>query len=763
MQLNGGIKWLLISLLTLLIIAFAVAMKTDNYIQKQFQEKSFAAPTAFYGSPKKFYRGQIHPLSSLQQSFLDLGYRERQFGERMARGDFAIGNEDQCLAAVQLSTTPNRCLSFRNRHQGELFFLTFNDWDELIQIFAGETMTSTAFASVDPEVFAQFLGEKSVLQKNLSLGEVPRYCLDALLTVEDPDFLTHSGVSVRGTLRAVIANLTKGFGAQGGSTITQQLVKNYFLSPEKTISRKLNEMLISLILELRISKDDILETYLNIIYLGQQNAFEVRGYASASEFYFHKPLEQLSLSQCSLLAAILNSPGRYNPFRHPDKATQRRNFVLGKMHKLGKISQNELDIALASPLPVPRETTYSATAPYYIDSVKKDLAAKGIKDLAGLQIFTSFDPVAQTQAQNAVRKTLEDMESKNSVLKKHLADGGKPLEAVLVSSNPITGEISAVVGGRSFQTSPYNRAMDSRRQVGSVFKPIVYLTALQNQNDSGEIYSPLTPIENTPFRYEYENQVWEPQNYNRKFSPQVPLFYALKESMNIPTARVATQVGLDKVVKNAVALGATSDLKAFPSLSLGAFELSPLEVLQIYSTINQLGQKRGVFLVHRVLMRSGEVVFEHKENTEAVARPEDMAVLIGMMKETLATGTGRGTRYRGFTYEAAGKTGTTSGTKDAWFAGFTPYHTAIAWVGYDKSEPTGLTGSSGALPIWTAYMKSMMKSMGNQDFQWPKGVRAQRIPVFELEELGVPQDKLFETKLIFRSDDSSENGLEDTD
>ena len=746
------IKLLLLGLLTLFIIALGLALYTDQSIRKQVSEKRFLAPTKYYSSPKKFFINQVYSLESIEDYFSSQHYRKRSFGSPMSPGDYAIGDEEQCKQAIDTKNDLHYCITFRSRFANKLYFLSLNEWNQLNAVFSGDQFTPVLFAEAEASVFAQYLGDKPTQQIHSPLGEIPRYCLEAVLAIEDPYFLEHRGVSPRGILRAFVTNIQKARWSQGGSTITQQLVKNYFLSPEKTISRKIKEILISLIFEFRVSKDDILETYLNIIYLGQNGVFEVRGYKAAAEHYFQKPLSELNLADCSLLAAIINSPGRYNPIRHPERAKERRLRVLTKMKEHNMVFDEEFEEAKQAPLPTKIKTQITASAPYYVDAVNKKLKQLGYTELYGLNIFTALDPEAQSLAEKAVRNGIQYFEKNLAHIKK-IKENGHNLQAALLSSNPLSGEITAIVGGRNFSSSPFNRAIESQRQVGSVFKPIVYLTALKNVDETDSPYTPLTLINNSPFRYEYEGQVWEPNNYSKKFSPPVPLFFALKESLNVPTARLATTVGLNKIITTARELGVTSTLKEYPSISLGAFELNPLEVLQAYSTLASLGEKRELRILKKVTNQSGDILFEESFYKERVGDVEDYAILISMMKETLTSGTGAYSRKMGFTHIAAGKTGTTSDTKDAWFAGFTPFHVAVTWIGYDdQGQSHGLTGASGALPIWTNYMRDISKKYSNVDWSFPESVHKETLSSEKLLELEIPQEKAKETDLYFKND-----------
>ena len=795
---------------------FLIIVFMDRSIQKLVKEKQFLIPTLYYGSPKKFYKGQIYGFSRFKTYFERQNYRRRDFGSSVQEGDFSLGQKEDCYQITGVREDIFSCLLFRNR-DSRIYFIELDEQDRILNVFAEfpaneksrkffsvDTFSSkkellkkfgfkpVSFAKGEPESFAQFLGNKPIQQKKVLLDDIPRYCLDAVIAIEDSHFLKHQGVSLRAVFRAFLANLREGSWSQGGSTITQQLVKNYFLTNEKTLIRKFKELIISLILEFRISKDDILEIYLNIIYLGQSGIFEIRGYGSAADFYFQNSIDQLNLHQCALMAAIVNSPGVFNPVKYPERAKERRDRVLARMLKQNLISQEEFQEAVVSPLPERVKSDLAVSAPYYVSAVNRKLKELGIRDHSGLKVYTAMDFLSQKLAEKAVIQGLEYFEKNHPVIKKLKEKKSLFLQSVLLAGNPETGEVTAIVGGRSFLSSPFNRATESRRQVGSVFKPIVYLTSIMSVDKNGQNYSPKSILDNAPFRYEYEGQVWEPRNYNNHFSAPVPLFYAFKESMNIPTARLAMGVGLKSIIDVARSLGVESELKEFPSLSLGAFELLPIEVLKVYNTLSQMGLKRKLQIVKSVVNHDGEVLYSHQDSSvgnqlekdkplhafsskkdlsvknqvqknpflknrteksfskKVEGTKEDFAVLIGMMKETFKSGTARGARKMGFHRIAAGKTGTTSETKDAWFAGFTPFHTAVVWVGYDNGTPHTLTGASGALPIWSQYMGEITKFHVNQDFYFPDTVEKRRFSTKELIQWGVPTEKAVDTELIFK-------------
>lgn len=735
------------SLLTPVIIYSAYWLFTrDLEIRDKFEQKTFLSPTQFYSNTLTLKTNQQLP----EKVFLDLlrrnEYRQKQWGSTLQPSDFAFTTGAECEKIYSQSL---KCYAFHHHQENKINLVATDELDTVLVLLEVDPQTQKSEALTQlllfPQLFAQYLGTSPVIQERVPLNQVPRLCLDAALAVEDPLFLEHQGVSLKGLARAFWVNLTSLRLAQGGSTITQQLVKNHFLTAEKRLSRKFKEILMALILEARVPKDQILETYLNIIYLGQQGNFQVRGYGAAADFYFNKSLEQLNLSECALLAAVINSPGAYNPFRHPEKALQRREKVLRDMAEQNRILPEDLTVALAQPLPTKKNIEIRETAPYFITGAVKELERIGYTDLSGFKIFTTLDLSAQAAAQKSVQTHLNQLENSSDYHKKNKAHS---LQAVLVSSDPQTGDVLALVGGRDHRLTPFNRVFEGRRQVGSIFKPLVYLTAFDQLDE----FSPLSPLENTPFKHKYERQVWEPHNYDNSTTElPVPAFYALKESLNIPTARLGIDVGLDTVVEVAQDLGITSPLKPFPALTLGAFESTPFEVLQVYTTLARWGSKIPLKLVKKVQSLEGEIIWEPDDDVpEQVLSVEDFANTTALLQEAMLTGTGQSARARGVTWEIAGKTGTTSNYKDAWFAGYSANHVAVVWTGYDDNTPVKLSGSSGALPIWTDYMLAMMNLLPAESFAWPEENRETvDISTEELLKFGIPENKAQPTKILF--------------
>jgi penicillin-binding protein 1B len=423
------------------------------------------------------------------------------------------------------------------------------------------------------------------------------------------------------------------------------------------------------------------------------------------------------------------------------------------MNELKMIDKEQADQAKSVPLPNRPEHSLTEPAPYFVQSVRRELASKGLDESEGLRVYTTLNLRAQEAAHQAVRAGLERIEKTYPHIQK-LKASGKNLEAVLLSSDPATGAIEALVGGRGFLATQFNRATDSRRQVGSVMKPFVFLTAFEALQKDGQPYTPLTILKDEATTHKFEGQTWTPGNYDGTYNGDVPLFWALKESLNAATVNLGMSVGLTNIIDTARRLGISSTIKPLPSLTLGAFELSPIEVLQAYGALARMGMKVDKRLVHRIENLSRKELFVAEPVAQRVVSAEPVAELVGAMKQTLISGTGRGARAAGFTHPAAGKTGTTNDKKDAWFAGFTPYHSAIVWVGYDDNTSHNLTGASGAVPIWTTYMKAYASQFPAEDFKWPDGsVEKVTLSPEQQTAFGVPSKnsvKLEPIELVFK-------------
>lgn len=751
------------SLLSCLVI-LAIGLwffRLNQRITEGLAEKKFLPPTEYYAAPEMILSSSSISRTVFLQKISEHHYRERTAEQNLFPGDFQTLNQEGCQQLFQrysnsgnLNDGTTSCVALKAKSSGDpwlqndpLQIMTFDAEEISHQILRQNNSVLEMAPSIvfESELIAQYLDKQPIMQNYRALGEVPPQCTNAVLAIEDSQFLDHSGVSYTGIARAIISNLFGHGIKQGGSTITQQMVKNYFLTSERTLKRKATEFAMSLLLEAHASKDEILETYLNIIYLGQNGPFQIRGFGSAAQYYFHKQLDELNLPECATLAAVLNSPGLYDPFRKPQNAIKRRNLVLERMFSLQMITADEKNQAQAQALPTTTSSNLYETAPYYLNAVNSELEKKFGNDIGGLKIFTGLSLNDQKAAQESVRQHLERLEKENKKILS-LKQKGQTLEGAFISADNQTGLITAIVGGRSYKLTQFNRAIDGHRQVGSIMKPFVYLTALM-QSDK---YNPSTILHDTPFTHKYQNQSWSPENYGKKYFGDVPMFFALKSSLNAATASLGIEIGIDKIIETAKTLGLTSDLPNIPSLTLGSLELYPYEVLQAYSTMARLGSELPLTTV-RAVVQKDKILFKNEPQATQKIEKKIMASLVSMMQQTVKNGTAQAINNSGFKIPAAGKTGTTSDSKDAWFAGFTARKTSVAWVGYDTPTPNGLTGASGAVPIWLQFMKQVTEndSMQNEDFPWPEDINRKTITFTEPISEESPTPKTTEADLIF--------------
>jgi penicillin-binding protein 1B len=553
----------------------------------------------------------------------------------------------------------------------------------------------------------------------LRLEEVPRQVVDALLVVEDRQFHSHVGIDLRGIARAAYVTAS-GQGVQGGSTITQQLVKNFYLSAERTLRRKLTEMVMAVLLEARYSKDEILETYLNEVYLGQDGNRAIHGFGLAGSHYFDKQLGQLAPQEIALLVGMLKGPTAFNPRTNPKRALERRNVVLAEMAEAGQITKTELLQARSSPLGIAAKPP-QGTSPYpaFLTLVHRQLLRDyRDRDLRseGLQIMTTLDPLIQGAAERALATRLEALEKGKQL-------GRETLQGVVLVTSTQNGEVQAVVGGRDPRIDGFNRALDSRRPIGSLVKPIVFLTALQ----SPESYTLATLLDDSPLVVKQAGASdWSPRNYDNEFRGRIPLVRALAISSNVATARLGLDLGVPRVMDTLRRFGVDRDLPAYPSSLLGAVDLSPLEVTQFYQAIASGGFSTPLRTIREVLTAEGAPLQRYPLDVVQAADPGPVFLLTVAMQQVVRTGTARGlSLYVGPEIGIAGKTGTTDGYRDSWFAGFTGDHLAVVWVGRDDNQPTGLSGASGAMTVWG----EMMAALGPAPLEigMPEGIEVARI------------------------------------
>lgn len=592
---------------------------------------------------------------------------------------------------------------------------------------AGQDVADVA---LEPEVLASATDRPGEDHKPVRLDETPRVLIDAVLAAEDHRFFEHGGVDVRALVRAAWANLRAGRVKEGGSTITQQLVKVRLLSPQRTFFRKLREAWLAALVESRYSKERILEAYLNEIYLGQRGPIALRGVGAATRAYFGKEVHQLTTPEAALLAAIIRGPNIYSPAVDPDRARDHRNTVLTQMRDLKMITPAEYDRARRTPVRVRSLVSPGQSAPYFVDYVRQELEQRfdtGVSRVRGVRVVTTLDLSLQRFAEAAAARGLDRLES--SLPHGYRRDPGRRLQVAMVALEPATGEIRALVGGRDYLASQFNRVTSARRQPGSAFKPIVYLAALR-AGDGAPFYTAASRVEDLPITLESGGQPWSPRNSEDRYEGIVTVRQALEQSLNSATVRIAQTVGLPNVIETARALGLQGQLAPVPAMALGAFEVTPLELARAYLPLANGGiRPAAVSGIHTVQFGDEEVKPSGAEESVRVVSAAEAWLVTSLLKGVVTSGTGSAVRSSGLPDVVAGKTGTTNDGRDAWFVGYTSRLLVLVWVGFDGGEPHGLSGARAALPIWVDFMKQAIDAYPQSDFEVPAGISFSDIDV----------------------------------
>src|SRR5438132_3050773 len=573
---------------------------------------------------------------------------------------------------------------------------------------------------IEPELITSIYNNEMEDRLPVKLASVPKSVVDAIIATEDKNFYHHEGISVRGTIGALITDLRSKSWTHGGSTLTQQLVKNLFLNPERTWRRKATEALMALLLEARYSKNEILEAYLNEIYLGQNGAVQIIGVEQASQVYFGRHVTYLSLPEAATLAGMIRSPNVLSPLKYPERAKPRRDLVLKLMLDQDKVTQQEYEAAIASPLTTSRFPKTSRSAPFFVELVLKQLRETYPETqlkTEGLRIFTTLDTIIQRSAEQSLDSGIADLNRRYPYLKK----SPTPLEGVILTIQPGTGYVKALVGGRNYSKTQFNRAIQARRQPGSLFKPFVYVTAMDPARGQ-QALTAATVLDDSPITVRTGNAVWQPQNYDLRFHGRVTVREALAHSYNIPAVRAAIDAGVPNVIKEASAIGIQSRLEPYPSVSLGSFEVTPLEIAYAYSAFANLGVKAEPISILAVSTREGKVLESREVKMKRVAPASVCYVMNDILKDVFNYGTAARARALGFERPFAGKTGTTSNYRDAWFIGYSPRNLSLVWIGFDDGYSVHLAGGDACVPIWTSYMNREAGLVPQVDWRRPDDV-----------------------------------------
>ena len=673
----------LIVIVAMLFAGYLVYL--DFHVRQQFDGKRWSLPARVYARPLELYVGLALTPEQLASELSALNYQSlaapRQAGQvSRNRGSFHIitrpfvhSDGKEVSSNIRVSISNGQVARLDDAGNGRPISLV----------------------RLDPVMVGSFYPSHNEDRVLVKLDEVPPTLTDALIAVEDRHFYRHSGIAPLSILRALLANIRAGGVVQGGSTLTQQLVKNFYLTSERTVTRKVNEAIMALMLEWHYEKDEILEAYLNEVYLGQDGQRAVHGFGLASHFYFERPLSELGVEQTALLVALVKGPSYYSPRRHAERARSRRNLVLDVMGDGGQLAPEQVAQAKSRKLGVvPYQKKAINTFPAFLELVRRQLERDYREDditSEGLRIFTTLDPQVQWHLEQVFDRRLSSLEQPSALQ-------GNTLQAAAVVTSIQGGEVLALAGDRHAKFAGFNRALNAQRQVGSVIKPAAYLTALEQP----EKYTLATLLDDEPLTWTAPNgTTWSPNNYDKQFHGKVPLYSALMHSYNVATARLGLEVGIKPIVSTLQRLGVDHDLRPYPSLVLGAAELTPLQVTQMYQTLASGGFRTPLRAIRAVLAADGMPLQSYPLQVKAAVKPATVYLVMTALRHAARNGTGRALyQVLPESMDIAGKTGTTDDMRDSWFAGYTGDRLAVVWVGRDDNGPTGLTGSTGALLIW---------------------------------------------------------------
>ena len=682
-----GWFWLLLKLFIVFVVLMAIyGVYLDQKIRSRIDGKVWQLPAAVYGRMVNLEPDMS--ISKNEMVKLLEATQYRQVSKMTRPGEFTVQAK-----SIEMIRRP---FDFPDSKEGQVRARLTFDGDRLETIENMDNNRQFGFFRLDPRLITMLSSANGEQRLFVARNGFPDLLVDTLLATEDRHFYEHDGISLYSIGRAVLANLTAGRTVQGASTLTQQLVKNLFLSSERSYWRKANEAYMAVLMDARYSKDRILELYMNEVYLGQSGDNEIRGFPLASLYYFGRPVEELSLDQQALLVGMVKGASIYNPWRNPKLALERRNLVLRLLQQQQVIDQELYDMLSARPLGVQPRGGVISPQPAFMQLVRQELQSKlgdKVKDLSGVKIFTTFDSVAQDAAEKAAVEGIPALKKQRK---------RSDLETAMVVVDRNTGEVRAMVGGAEPQFAGYNRAMQARRSIGSLAKPATYLTALSQPN----LYRLNTWIADAPISLRQPNgQVWSPQNDDKQFSGQVMLVDALTRSMNVPTVNLGMALGLPAIVDTWQKLGVAKDqLHPVPAMILGALNLTPIEVAQAFQTIASGGNRAPLSALRSVIAEDGSVLYQSFPQAERAVPAQAAYMTLWTMQQVVQRGTGRqlGAKYPGL--HLAGKTGTTNNNVDTWFAGIDGREVVITWVGRDNNQPTKLYGASGAMSIYQRYL-----------------------------------------------------------
>ncbi len=695
---GSALRWTGLALVALAFVGGVLSARylaeLDRVVRARFEGRLFRVASRVYSAPTILYPGLDWQRIELRPTLLRLGYREAESPRSLTPGRFHWDGR-----AIELH---RRAFDHPSRAEPARPTRILLEGPVIAEIRDAGNGREVGALLLEPEAVGSYYGPDREQRELVRVEELPPHLVEAVLAVEDQRFLSHHGIDFRRILAALWVNLRSGRVRQGGSTLTQQLVKNFFLTPERSLRRKVQEALMALLVEARYDKRAILESYLNEIYLGQRGSAEVHGVGEASQLYFGHSAENLSVAESALLAAIIQSPNGLSPYREPEAARARRNLVLRLMHQQGRLDDVELEEALSEPLGLAAVTPEPREARWFLDALRRQLPEFYDEETLaseGLLIYSSLDLRLQRLAARSLRAELERLEKTHP----HLQEG-EPLEGCLVALRPQTGELLALVGGRDYGRSQFDRCTQARRPSGSVFKPFVYVAALESAEGPPTI-TLASRLDDGPLAVGTPSGPWRPANYDREFHGEVGVREALERSLNVASARLGQQVGISRVAAMARRLGIESPLPAVPSLAIGSADLAPLELARAYATLANGGIRPDIRTFEDVVVPEVGTVERQSISFQRVLDAGTAFLATSLLQGVVERGTGRGLRASGLEGPIAAKTGTSDEERDAWFVGYTPEMVVVAWVGFDEPRSIGLPASRVALPIWARFVR----------------------------------------------------------
>lgn len=681
----------------------------DGTIEMKLGKRNQLAETKIFAAPTVLYPGKRIGYSELISRIRRLGYEEdnaaSSYYQLVKPSSILIHNDssfpEDANRTVEIACSGNAIQSMKDpghRNNVERF-------------------------SLKPELLSNAIDKSREKRRYVTYQELPQVLINAVLASEDRRFFSHKGIDPIRIVKALIVDIREGDIAQGASTLTQQFVKNYFLTAEKTWRRKFADAYMSILLEKRLSKAEIFELYSNEVYLGQAGSFSIMGFGKAADAFFDKNVRDINLEEAATIAGIITAPNRFTPLRFKDRALVRRNLVLDQMAEYDMITEKERDAAKARPLVVKSAAFLNySDAPYFVDYVQNMLVEKyGDASLAlsKLRVYTSLDTDLQQAAFESILTGMKDLDAYFAKRKQPIEPG--TVQASLIAVDPKNGQILAMIGGRNYGVSQFNRITQSKRQPGSIFKPFVYASALETAYRSTTPLTAVSAVLDEPTQFTFDDLEYQPKNFEEEYLGQVTLRQAITKSLNIATIKLAEKTGYDKVAELALRLGLNEKIKPYPAMAIGSFEITPLEMVRAYTAFANKGLLSELSAILKIYDSNANPIFVTQPKPKQVLTPQIAFLVTSLLQSVIDHGTGYGARQRGFTLTAAGKTGT---SHDGWFAGYTPDLLCIVWVGFDDNRELILSGSQSALPIWTEFMKKAtnLRPLRGEGFEVPEDI-----------------------------------------